>query len=127
MPKNLVLCCDGTNNQFAGDHTNVIRTYKVARRHPGQLTYYDPGVGTMPKPWRATKWGKFLSMLGGLAYGEGFFDNISDACCFLMANYELGDKIFLFGFSRGAYTARAVAAMLHSTGLLYPATENLLF
>src|SRR6266480_681062 len=127
MSKNLVLCCDGTNNQFAGDHTNVIRTYKVARRHPGQLTYYDPGVGTMPKPWRATKWGKFLSMLAGLVYGEGFFDNISDACRFLMTNYEPGDKIFIFGFSRGAYTARAVAAMIHSTGLLHPATENLLF
>jgi hypothetical protein len=45
MAKTLVVCCDGTNNQFDGYHTNVIRAYKVARRHPGQLTYYDPGVG----------------------------------------------------------------------------------
>jgi len=49
MPKNLVLCCDGTNNQFDGYHTNVVRTYKVVRRHPGQLTYYDPD-----SPFRAT-------------------------------------------------------------------------
>jgi uncharacterized protein (DUF2235 family) len=126
MPKNLVLCCDGTNNQFDGYHTNVVRTYKIAQRHSGQLTYYDPGVGTMPEPWRGTKLEKRLSMLRGLATGDGFFDNISDGYRFLIANYEPGDKIFLFGFSRGAYTARAIAAVLHSTGLLHPATDNLL-
>lgn len=126
MPKNLVLCCDGTNNQFDGHHTNVIRTYKVARRHPGQLTYYDPGVGTMPEPWRATKFQKRWAMLKGLAMGSGFLENVSDAYRFLMVNYEPGDKVFLFGFSRGAYTARAVAALLRSIGLLHPATEHVI-
>jgi uncharacterized protein (DUF2235 family) len=126
MPKNIVVCCDGTNNQFAGDHTNVIRTYKVARRHPGQLTYYNPGVGTMPEPWNTTNFAKRLDMLKGLAYGNGFLDNISDAYRFVVANYEPGDQVFLFGFSRGAFTARAVAGMLHSIGLVYPAAENLL-
>lgn len=126
MSKNLVLCCDGTNNQFDGYHTNVIRTYKVARRHAGQLTYYDPGVGTMPEPWNSTNFDKRMDMLKGLAYGNGFLDNISDAYRFIVANYEPGDQVFLFGFSRGAYTARAVAAVLHSIGLLYPATDNLL-
>lgn len=126
MPKNLVLCCDGTNNQFDGYHTNVIRTYKVARRHPGQLTYYDPGVGTMPEPWKKTKIAKRVSMLNGLIFGDGLFDNISDAYKFLMLNYEPGDKVFLFGFSRGAYTARAVAALLYSIGLLHRDTECLL-
>src|SRR6266446_10961135 len=126
MPKNLVLCCDGTNNQFDGYHTNVIRTYKVARRHPGQLTYYDPGVGTMPEPWEKAKIGKRLSMLNGLIFGDGLFDNISDAYKFLMLNYEPGDNVFFFGFSRGAYTARAVAALLYSVGLLHRDTESLL-
>jgi uncharacterized protein (DUF2235 family) len=126
MPKNIVLCCDGTNNQFDGYHTNVIRTYKVARRHSGQVTYYDPGVGTMPEPWKSTKLGKRWSMLKGLAFGEGLFDNISNAYRFLMANYEPDDKVFLFGFSRGAYTVRAVAALLHSIGLLLPNSECLL-
>jgi uncharacterized protein (DUF2235 family) len=126
MPKNIVVCCDGTNNQFDGYHTNVIRTYKVARRHAGQLTYYDPGVGTMPEPWKSTQIGKRWSMLKGLAFGDGFFDNISNAYRFLMANYEPDDKVFLFGFSRGAYTARAVAALLHSIGLLELNTECLL-
>ena len=126
MPKKLVLCCDGTNNQFDGYHTNVVRTYKVARRHPGQLTYYDPGVGTMPEPWKKTKMGKRMSMLSGLMFGDGFFGNISDAYKFLMLNYEPGDKVLLLGFSRGAYTARAVAALLHSVGLLHRDTESLL-
>lgn len=126
MSKNLVLCCDGTNNQFAGDHTNVIRTYKVARRHQGQLTYYDPGVGTMPEPWWNTWLDKHDAMLRGLIYGDGFMDNILDAYRFVVVNYEAGDNVYLFGFSRGAFTARAVAAMLHSMGLVYPATENLL-
>jgi len=126
MPKNLVLCCDGTNNQFDGYHTNVVRTYKVARRHRGQPTYYDPGVGTMPEPWEKTKIGKRLSMLNGLIFGDGLFDNISDAYKFLILNYEPGDKVFLFGFSRGAYTARAVAGLLYSVGLLHQDTESLL-
>jgi len=126
MAKKLVLCCDGTNNQFDGYHTNVIRTYKVARRSSEQLTYYDPGVGTMPEPWKKTKLGKRLSMLTGLMFGDGFVENISLAYKFLMENYESGDEVFLFGFSRGAYTARAVAALLHSVGLLHRDTEALL-
>jgi uncharacterized protein (DUF2235 family) len=126
MSKNIVICCDGTNNQFDGHHTNVIRTYKVARRSAGQLTYYDPGVGTMPEPWHKTQLVKRLSMLNGLIFGDGFFDNISDAYSFIVTNYEPGDHIFLFGFSRGAYTARAIAALLHSVGLLHRDTDCLL-
>lgn len=126
MPKNIVICCDGTNNQFDGDHTNVIRTYKVARRDHTQVTFYDPGVGTMPEPWMTTRFAKRWSMLKGLAFGSGFMDNIADAYCFLMKTYEPGDRVFIFGFSRGAFTARAVAAMLHSVGLLRPGTENLI-
>lgn len=71
MPKNIVICCGGTNNQFDGYHSNVIRTYKVARRSPIQVTYYDPGVGTMPEPWKKTRIGKRLSMLSSLVFGDG--------------------------------------------------------
>jgi uncharacterized protein (DUF2235 family) len=126
MAKKLVLCCDGTNNQFDNYHTNVVRTYKICRKHSGQITYYDPGVGTLPEPWSRTKFDKRIDMLRGLAFGSGFLDNISDAYRFLMASYEPGDQIFLFGFSRGAFTARAVAALLHSVGLLPPGPDNLL-
>lgn len=126
MAKNIVLCCDGTNNQFSGHHTNVIRTYKVAQRTAQQLTFYDCGVGTMPEPWREGKLAKRWSLVKGLAFGSGFMKNIEDAYCFLMANYEPGDHLYLFGFSRGAYTARALAGMLYSVGLLHPGTENLI-
>ena len=80
----------------------------------------------MPEPWNTTNFEKRMDMLKGLAYGDGFFDNISDAYRFLIPSYQPEDRVFLFGFSRGAYTARAVAAVLHSVGLLHPATDNLL-
>ena len=70
--------------------------------------------------------GKRWSMVKGLAFGAGFMDNISDAYRFLMHHYEPGDQVYLFGFSRGAFTARAVAALVHAAGLLDPGTENLL-
>jgi uncharacterized protein (DUF2235 family) len=125
MSKNIVICCDGTNNQFDGDHTNVLRAFKVAVRSEAQVTFYDPGVGTMPEPWFTTRLGKRWSMIKGLAFGSGFLDNVAVAYCALMHTYEPGDQIFLFGFSRGAYTARAVAGMLTSVGLLPVGTEHL--
>jgi uncharacterized protein (DUF2235 family) len=85
MSKNIIICCDGTNNQFDGDHTNVIRTYKVAGRSARQMTFYDCGVGTMPEPWAGGKLAKRWSLLKGLAFGSGFMQNIEDAYRFLMA------------------------------------------
>ncbi len=126
MSKNIVVCCDGTNGQFDGDHTNVIRTYKVARPSSSQVTFYDAGVGTMPEPWKTTRIGKRWSLLKGLAFGDGFMRNIEDAYRFLMSQYLPGDKVYLFGFSRGAFTVRALAGMLHSIGLLRPGSENLI-
>jgi uncharacterized protein (DUF2235 family) len=126
MPKNIVICCDGTNNQFAGDYTNVIRTYRVSRQNAEQTAFYDPGVGTMPEPWWTSQLGKRWAMLKGLAFGSGFLANIEDAYRFLMERYQSGDIVFLFGFSRGAYTARALAGMLHSVGLLRVGTQNLI-
>jgi len=126
MAKNIILCCDGTSNQFAGDQTNVIRLYRCAPSIPGQqVTFYDPGVGTMPAPGLPTRVAKRISVSLGLAIGLGFTDNIRDAYCFLMQEFEPGDQVFLFGFSRGAFTARALAGMLHAVGLLHPGTENL--
>jgi len=124
--KNIILCCDGTNNQVSGYHTNVIRLYKVAEKSSKQVGFYDPGVGTMPEQGWRTQLGKRWSMIEGLAFGVGFFDNISNAYRFLMKEYEAGDQVYIFGFSRGAFTARAVAGLLHAIGLLHPGTENLL-
>ena len=60
-----------------------------------------------------------ITKLLGMAFGYGLESDIRDAYVFLMESYEPGDKVFLFGFSRGAYTVRAVASLLHMYGLLY--------
>jgi len=123
--KNIVVCVDGTDNQFSGDHTNVIRTYKVAAASPGQILYYDPGVGSLPLPGFWSKLGQDLSIVAGLAFGAGLTDAIMEAYRYLMRTYEAGDQIYLFGFSRGAFTVRALAAMIHAVGLLDRDSEQL--
>ena len=116
--KRLVLCCDGTWNRAdqASDGepcpTNVVKlAYRVAKRDPDnvpQIVYYDHGVGT----------GNPLDRLVGGAFGTGLEENIHDAYRFLIANYEEGDQIFLFGFSRGAFTARSLGGMIRNCGIL---------
>jgi uncharacterized protein (DUF2235 family) len=73
-----------------------------------QLTHYVAGVGTR----RGDE--KFI----GGAFGFGISDNIKDAYAFIVSNYEPGDEIYLFGFSRGAYTARSIAGLVHNLGIL---------
>jgi uncharacterized protein (DUF2235 family) len=124
--KNILICCDGTNNQLNGDHTNVVRLYQVALKTGVQVAYYDPGVGTMPDPLSKAKWQKKWSLVSGLAFGAGLDENVFEAYRYLMRVYEPGDKIFLSGFSRGAFTVRVLAGMLHSVGLLHAGSENLL-
>lgn len=127
MSKKIIVCCDGTDNQFSGCQTNVVRLFKCAKNIPGQqVTYYDPGVGTMPAPDARGELAKRISILLGLAFGVGFTQNIENAYEFLMQTYETGDEVYLFGFSRGAFTVRALAGMLHAVGLLRPNTENLI-
>jgi uncharacterized protein (DUF2235 family) len=115
--KRLVLCCDGTWNradQARGGvpcPTNVVRmAYRVAKRAGGvaQILYYDQGVGT----------GNVVDRVSGGALGEGLEDNIHDAYRFLVGNYEPGDELFLFGFSRGAFTVRSIVGMIRKCGIL---------
>jgi uncharacterized protein (DUF2235 family) len=117
MGKRLVLCCDGTWNkadQVSNGHpcpTNVVKlAYRVAKRAENvpQIVFYDQGVGT----------GNMLDRWSGGALGEGLDDNIFDAYRFLIANYEVGDEIFLFGFSRGAFTVRSIAGMIRKCGIV---------
>jgi uncharacterized protein (DUF2235 family) len=119
MPKNIVLCCDGTANEFAQDRTNVVKLYFTLDADPTrQLTYYHPGLGTMEPPGALTGVARLFTRLAGRAFGYGLEDDIRDAYVFLMNNFEEGDRVFLFGFSRGAYTARAVASLLRMYGLI---------
>ena len=126
MPKNIVVCCDGTANEFARDHTNVVKLYStLVHDQLTQSTYYHPGIGTMEPPGALTPLRRRLTRVLGMALGAFLENDIRDAYVFLMKVYEPGDKIFFFGFSRGAYTVRAVASLLRLYGLLRPGNETL--
>ena len=112
--KHLIACLDGTWN--TADHpvkiTNVVKIMRAlapedAEGHP-QVVFYDKGVGT----------GGPIDRIRGGAFGRGLDDNIKDAYRFLANNYEPGDRIVLFGFSRGAFTARSLAGLLGWQGMI---------
>lgn len=127
MPKNIVICCDGTGNEFSDHNSNVVKLYgALVIDGKTQIGYYHPGVGTMGAPTATNRLSKTWSMLMGLAFGAGLLSNVGDAYRYLMDNYQEGDQVFLFGFSRGAYTARALAGVLHMFGLLYPGNDGLI-
>jgi uncharacterized protein (DUF2235 family) len=126
MAKNVVICCDGTANEFARNNTNVVKLYSaLVHDQPSQCTYYHPGVGTMEPPGALTPLARRFTRVLGLALGAYLENDIRDAYVFLMNVYHPEDKVFLFGFSRGAYTVRAVASLLHMYGLLRPGNEAL--
>lgn len=113
--KTLVVCCDGTWKR--ADDVDVSNIEKIARAvapngHDGpQIVYYRAGVGTGG--------GKIERIVGG-AFGIGLDSAIVDTYRFLALNYEPGDKVYIFGFSRGAYTARSLVGMMGRIGLLTP-------
>jgi uncharacterized protein (DUF2235 family) len=116
--KRLVVCCDGTWNKPDETDRGVPAPSNVAKtvttlaaagaQGVAQLKYYDTGVGT--GPWY-DRW------LGG-AFGVGLSENILQAYRWLVENREDGDELFLFGFSRGAYTVRSLAGLIRNSGLL---------
>lgn len=124
--KNIVICCDGTGNQLNETYSNVVKLYMCLDKNPAvQMTFYDPGVGTMSDPNVVTPFYKWVSKLGGLAFGWGLKSNVEEAYKFLMDHHEEGDLIYIYGFSRGAYTARVLAGMIHSVGLLAKGSGHL--
>jgi len=107
MPKRIVLFSDGTWNTWSGRQTNVVRLCRLLAEIPGeQLIQYDPGVGT-----------GLLKLAGG-AFGVGISRNIKDLYRFLVRHYEPGDLVYLFGFSRGAFTVRSLGGLLEVCGIL---------
>lgn len=119
--KKIVICCDGTWNtpdeekEGISCATNVVKIAEaIAQRSDDgmeQRVYYHPGVGTS---------GSFLSQWFDGATGTGVSANILDAYRFLIMNYEAGDALYLFGFSRGAFTVRSLAGLIRNSGLLRP-------
>lgn len=125
MAKNIVICCDGTGNEISADLSNVLKLFRVVRKNDTQTVFYDPGIGTIGSsdPWSRLK--SNARGIWGLMTGAGLDENVLDAYKFLIDAYEEGDRIFLFGFSRGAYTIRVLAGFLRLVGLLAPAQNNL--
>src|SRR6266568_3746042 len=127
--RNIVICCDGTGNEISHNISNVLKLYRCLRKtektQPRQLVFYDPGVGTLarPDPWHKLK--QDFNAILGLATGYGLDDNVLAAYSFLVHNWQDGDQIYLFGFSRGAYTVRVLAGLIHKVGLISPEQANL--
>jgi uncharacterized protein (DUF2235 family) len=127
--RHLVICCDGTGNEISENISNVLKLYrtlrKTAKTQPNQLVFYDPGVGTLarPNPWK--KWRQDVYAIFALATGYGLDDNILNSYEFIVDNFQEGDDIWLFGFSRGAYTVRALAGLIHKVGLISKPQANL--
>ena len=95
-------------------------------RSPKQVAYYDAGVGTLADPRLKTPVAKRINKYLGMAFGRGLIRNVTEAYSYLMEYYEPGDHLFLFGFSRGAYTARVLAGLIHGCGLLEKGCQNLI-
>jgi uncharacterized protein (DUF2235 family) len=126
MPKNIVLCCDGTANEFAKHNTNVVKLYSTLGNDPAtQVTYYHPGLGTMEPAGALTTPARKVTKLLGMAVGYGLANDVRDAYLFLVNRYEPGDRLFCFGFSRGAYTVRTVASLIHMYGLVRAGNDPL--
>ncbi|CAE6445853.1 unnamed protein product [Rhizoctonia solani] len=123
--RSLVLCFDGTGDQYDHDNSNIVRFVQLLKKDDKkkQMVYYQTGIGTgvgaSPQGIIAAKISQTLDAM----VASGLGNHVRAGYEFLMQNYSDGDRISLFGFSRGAYTARALAGMLHKVGLL-PAYNN---
>ena len=127
MFKNIIICCDGTGNQFGEENSNVVKLFSILdRQAKDQVAFYAPGVGTMSDPGLNVPFSKRISIAIGLTFGYGLSKNIHDTYSFLMENYDEGDGVYLFGFSRGAFTVKALAGFMHMNGLLPKGCQNLI-
>ncbi|MBC8335077.1 MAG: DUF2235 domain-containing protein [Anaerolineales bacterium] len=108
MPKNIVILSDGTGQEGGRGHdTNVYKLFRMLEdRTDQQVVFYDEGLGT---DWRK---------ISGNIAGAGMRKNILQCYQFIYENYNAGDKIFLFGFSRGAATVRSLANFIDYFGIL---------
>ncbi|MBN2082344.1 DUF2235 domain-containing protein [bacterium] len=123
--RNIVLCFDGTSNEVVSTPTNVLRLCRCLVKDEQQIVYYTPGVGTLMDPQAITDAKKWFRKLWDLATGFSLGESACAGYAFLVRNYRPGDKVFVFGFSRGSYAARAMVGMLNMFGLLQRANENL--
>jgi len=120
--RTLVLCFDGTGDQFDSDNSNVVQLVATLKKDDTskQLVYYQTGIGTYTDSAFKAPLLSGISQVLDEMLAWNISSHIQGGYGFLMENYTQGDKICIFGFSRGAYTARALAGMLQKIGLLPP-------
>ncbi len=111
--KRLVVCCDGTWQDLETDYpTNILKiaqsTEASSADGVAQIAFYDAGVGT----------GNVADRVGGGAFGHGIDENILSAYQFIILNWMPGDELYLFGYSRGAYTVRSLRGLIRANGIL---------
>ncbi|KAJ3510247.1 hypothetical protein NLJ89_g4791 [Agrocybe chaxingu] len=118
--RTLVLCFDGTGDQFDSDNSNVVEFFSMLKKDDPsrQLVYYQSGIGTFTTPQIATPMFAKISKTLDEMIAWNMDSHIMCGYEFLMQNYRANDRICIFGFSRGAYTARCLAGMIHKVGLL---------
>ncbi|PBK63035.1 hypothetical protein ARMSODRAFT_1088822 [Armillaria solidipes] len=120
--RTLVLCFDGTGDQFDADNSNIVQLCSLLKRddRSQQMVYYQAGIGTYTSPQIPGLLTSKIYKTVDLAIACSLDAHVMDGYEFLMQNYHSGDRICIFGFSRGAYTARSLAGMIHKVGLLPP-------
>ncbi|KAF9541951.1 hypothetical protein CPC08DRAFT_700737 [Agrocybe pediades] len=125
--RNLVISIDGTSNKFGAMNTNVIEHHSLLIKDGRQIPYYNSGIGTYARPsWTSPKFiGMVLHHKIDLAIAWDFDKTVKDAYRWISENYEDGDLIFMFGFSRGAFQVRVLSAMIEKArvGLLHKGNE----
>ena len=123
------MCCDGTGNIWGNGHdTNVVKIVRYLTKDDQQLLYYDPGVGStdnFPPIGLGSKVAAYARRFIGLAFASGIYDDIGAGYEFLVDNFREGDRICLFGFSRGAFTVRSIAGIVDEFGIVRPAAQAL--
>jgi hypothetical protein len=115
------LAFDGTGDQFDDDNSNIVQLFSMLRKDAPsqQLVYYQAGIGTYGgENHTFGPIGRAVSKALDGAIAIYMDQHVKEGYQFLMQSYTAGDRICIFGFSRGAYTARALAGMLHKVGLL---------
>ncbi len=143
MTRSIVICSDGTGNSFQRHESNVARLVQhlALDNHDAQVVVYDQGIGTDDRRWReieqyattvrdpaalrvlhapnesSLRPAEWTSLVLGLAFGYGLAENVRQMYQTLAELYESGDRVFLFGFSRGAFTVRTVVGLLYRCGL----------
>lgn len=116
MAKNIVIFSDGTGQKGGSKkNTNVYKLFNMIEdRTENQIAFYDAGVGT---DWR---------LITGNISGRGITQNIKQCYEFIFDNFKAGDKIYLFGFSRGAATVRSLSSFIHMFGILPVSRRDLI-